>query len=306
MSKSGVGSRWSLVAALVLPTMPPSAAAAQVIVSVDWLRDRLNEPSLVVVHTGMDRADYDRGHLPGARFAPLMDFHAHGAGLPPVPQLVAGVEALGIGNDSRVVITGDPMSAAILYVALDYLGHGARTSVLDGGLDAWRAAGGTLSTELVRSPRARFSPSPRTDLVVSAEWIQQRLRVPGIALLDARSPAEFAGATDREQLPRFGHIPGAGHLDWIETFVAWTPRRGADRDLDSSPQDPRLKPADLLRERFAAAGAAPGDTVVAYCTVGMRASHLYLVARHLGFPARLYVGSMTDWTTRAERPVARP
>ena len=68
---------------------------------------------------------------------------------------------------------------------------------------------------------------------------------------------------------------------------------------------PRLRDADSLRARFAAAGAEPGDTVVTYCRTGVQASHLYLVARSLGFTVRMYDGSFIDWSRRTELPVTR-
>jgi thiosulfate/3-mercaptopyruvate sulfurtransferase len=288
------------LAALALPGW----AAAQVVVSAEWLKRNLATRDLVVLHTAMQRADYDAGHLPGARFADAMVFHAHGSTLPPPERMAAELGSLGVSNRSRVVIVGEPMTAALVFVALDYLGHGARTSVLDGGLPGWKAVGGAVSTESVAPERATFSPRSRQDLAVTAEWVEARRAGAGIALVDARSSAEYAGTTDVERLPRAGHIPGAGHVDWLDTFAEADGLRQRDaRHGDNTPFDGKLVPLAELKRRFEAAGVAPGDTVVAYCTVGMRASHLYVVAKHLGYPARLYVGSMADWTSVAARPV---
>lgn len=285
-----------------------SAVPDSLLVSPEWLAARLGAPRLVVLQTAMGRGAYDRGHVPGARFASVMDFHAHhGDQLPPVARLQSAVEALGITTDDHVVLVGDPMSTALMFVALDYLGHGDRTSVLDGGFPAWREAGGAISTSVPDWGRSRFEPRVKTDMVVTADWIAGRLGRPGTVLLDARSEAEYLGTTEVEGLPRYGHIPGARHLDWLDTFRPedWT-RRQDGRIADEAPTHARLRPAAELRQRFVALGGEPGTEVVTYCTVGMRASQLYFVARMLGYRARLYVGSMSDWSRRADLPVAGP
>jgi thiosulfate/3-mercaptopyruvate sulfurtransferase len=278
-----------------LPLVPllfwASIGSAQVTVKPAWVMEHRGDQGLVVLHAGMDRTGYDAGHIPGARYAPVMSFHAHGAALPPARELGLAFGALGISERSRVVVTGDPLEVALVYLALDYLGAASQASVLDGGLAAWKAAGYQLTRDVPPFDSVAFSGSARKDLVVDADWVAARLNRPGVVLLDGRSKAEYDGTTDQEGLPRSGHIPGGIHLDWRDTFVA-----GSDR----------LLPADSLRARLKAAGVVAGDTVVTYCTVGMRASHLYLVARELGLNARVYVGSMADWSRRSELPVVGP
>jgi thiosulfate/3-mercaptopyruvate sulfurtransferase len=127
-------------------------------------------------------------------------------------------------------------------------------------------------------------------MIVDAQWVRERLDDPGVAILDARPPAEFSGETPGEGIGRPGHIPGARNVFW-QTLVR-------------SPDDARLKDETELRRMFEEAGAAPGDTVVAYCRTGGQASFLYTVARHLGYDVRLYDGSYVDWS-RTEYPVER-
>lgn len=283
-----------------LAAAPVQAPADSLLVSADWLRAHLREPGLVVLQSTETRADFDAGHIPGARFVPMMEFHNHDRSdqLPDAAGMAAALGRLGVSNQSRVVIVADPMSAALLFVALEYLGHGDRTAILDGGMAAWHAVRGDVSRQAAPFPPASFTPRVKTDMVVDAAWVASRLDDPAVRLLDARSRAEYEG-TARESLPRRGHIPGAAHLDWVATLN----RSGsADRMGESSPEG-GLRSRQELERLFTDAGVRPGSTVVTYCTIGMRASHLYFVARLLGHSPRLYVGSMADWVRDAARPV---
>ena len=117
----------------------------------------------------------------------------------------------------------------------------------------------------------RLNPSVRTTLNDVAS--------PGATvLLDTRSPEEFRGETDMDARP--GHIPGAVN-------VPHTEMAGADGKL--------LIDANLLRERLAAAGITPRDSVVAYCRSGVRASLAYLSMQQAGYTVRLYDGSYAEW-----------
>jgi thiosulfate/3-mercaptopyruvate sulfurtransferase len=188
------------------------------------------------------------------------------------------------------VVYGDlgGLAAGRAFFTLDYLGH-TRVSLLDGGLEAWKAENGALATTPPQVRRGSFTPRPRADRVVDAGWVRQRLDDPRYLLIDARPTAQFSGE-DAAGL-RAGHIPGAKNIFWRTALV--------------SDDDPRLRPAAELRSLYAAAGAAPNRTVVTYCRTGMQASHAYFVARYLGYDAVMYDGSMVDWSRQAELPVAR-
>ena len=257
------------------------------LVTADWVAARQADPAVVLLHVG-GATDYRDGHIPGARLVDLMRVHSHGAhGMPPAQDLRDAFEAAGVSDQSRIVLYGSGMSAAIAFVALEHIGLGNRASVLDGGLSAWRANGGVVSTTPAEAARGQLGPMRPGQAVADAGWILPRLKGTGIAILDARTPAEYAG-TARESLPRTGHLPGARLLEWTQ--------------LTDSVTGKFLPPAEL-QALFASRGVAPGDTVVSYCTVGMRASQLYFAARLLGHPARMYAGSMMDWAARTELPI---
>ena len=112
-------------------------------------------------------------------------------------------------------------------------------------------------------------------------------------LIDVRPLNEYTGE-DGGQNGRYsaGHIPGARHMAWDMLIY--------------SNADPRLKPVEELRAMFAAVGADGERSVLLYCTVGMRASMAYFVARMLGYDTYLYDGSWADWSARGNPVEAGP
>jgi len=282
---------------------PPQQPAGPELVSVDWLKQHLTDPNQVIVQIAMERFGYDAGHIPGSVFVPMGEFHGHGDRLPAPEAIATALGRYGITNDRRVVLIGDPMSTAILFVALDYVGHAGKTAVLDGGLGAWRAAGNATSKESVAAKPGSFVPAARNDMIVDAKWMKENLGNKRVALLDVRTRAEFDG-TAKERLPRRGHIPGAKYVPWLATFDARDLEKDASGEpVDMAPEMVRLLPRPELQQLFASAGAKNDGLVVTYCTVGMRASHVYFVSRLLGLPTRLYLGSMADWTKDPNNPV---
>jgi thiosulfate/3-mercaptopyruvate sulfurtransferase len=279
-----------------LSAQQPAAAAVDhaLLVSTDWLAESLDDPAVVVLQVGRDEAEYRAGHLPGARFVPLGSIIVERDGkpneLPDLGMVTEVFRTAGVSDDSHVVVYGDlgGLAAGRAFFTLDVLGH-PRVSVLDGGLEVWKAEGRHLATEAPAARRGTFTPRPQPRRVVTAGWVQQRLGDPSYVLIDARPTAQYTGEDAAGLRP--GHIPGAHNIFW--------------RTALRSDDDLRLKDPATLRAMYAAAGAAPGRTVVTYCRTGIQASHAYFVARYLGYDAVMYDGSYVDWSRRDELPVAR-
>jgi thiosulfate/3-mercaptopyruvate sulfurtransferase len=285
----------------ILTALAVLATTPGLLVSPADLAAALKDPATVVIAVGDRPGDFEAGHIPGARFVRYgdiaIDKGAIRSELPPVEQLRSVLTAAGISNTSKVVIYGSPISAARMFFTLDYLGH-PNARLLNGGLNAWKANGGALETGPAPSPKppafaeataGRQVPSPtltptvQPDRVVTADWIKERLSTPKLTLLDARPDNEFTGADggmNGMHVP--GHLPGARQLVWNTL-------------LDSTG---RFLPDAELKKKFEAIGAQAGTPLVSYCMVGMRASVTYFVARHLGYDARMYDGSIEDWTER--------
>jgi thiosulfate/3-mercaptopyruvate sulfurtransferase len=266
------------------------------IVSVEWLAQHLKDDELVLLQVG-EQDEYTAAHLPRAQFIQLTDISTpRGQGLvlelPPVEQLKATFEKLGITDTSRIVIyfSKDWVTpTARVFMTLDYLGLGDRTSILDGGLPAWRAAGKPVTADRNEAVRGHFTPKPNSKLVVDAVWVSANLNKPGVMILDARAPKFYSGA-EAGQMPRAGHIPSARNIPF-STLV---------EDATN-----KFKSADALRELFKAAGVKQSDSITTYCHIGQQASLLYFAARYLGYDAHVYDGSFEDWSRRQDLPVEK-
>jgi thiosulfate/3-mercaptopyruvate sulfurtransferase len=241
-------------------------------VSTAWLAEHLRDSGLVVLQTSQSPEAAEQ--IPGARVVPhaaLMTMSAS-HDLAATSDLVAALERAGVSNSSHVVIYGEPLAAGWLFFALDYLGH-ERTSMLDGGLEKWKAEGRPLRPVASPPGNGRFQPRVRSQLKSSAEAIQNRGRG-AVAVLDARSEREYVA----------GHIPGARLLSWDQVY--------ADRKLQI------FKSPEELAVLFAAAGAPGGTSAITYCQIGLRSSLLYFAARYAGLNASNYVGSWSEWSAK--------
>jgi len=259
--------------------------APGVLVSAEWLEEHLDDPSLVLLYVGMPTARSGTAFIPGAHFLNYQEIAQTQGGLiaeiPPVDVLIDAFERAGVSNDALVIVYGSPGHLpARVYMTLDYLGHGERTAVLDGGLEAWRAEDRPVMTSLQETTRATFTPSLQDDVLVTAQWVAERLDDGSVTLIDARPEGDYSGAR-APRTGRPGHIPGAYNLYW--------------EDLTVSSENPVLRPLPEVQARFSESGANRLGTVVSYCYIGMRASYTYMIAKHLGYDARFYDGSWNEW-----------
>src|SRR5262245_60620875 len=144
---------------------------SEMLVSTDWLAKHISDRDVFVIHVAADRKHYDDGHLPGARFLSSKEILTTRNGvaneLPAVDELQKVFERLGVGDAGRIVIYGEnsPLLAARVYFTLDYLGHGDRAALLDGGIEKWNAEKLLVETQPVSHESAKFTPRPRPQVV---------------------------------------------------------------------------------------------------------------------------------------------
>ncbi|WP_417229626.1 3-mercaptopyruvate sulfurtransferase [Brevundimonas sp.] len=239
------------------------------------------------------RIDFERERIPGAVF---FDLEAGSEQASPLPHMLptaaafaAHVSALGIGDQDDVIVYDTPglVSAARIWWMLRTFGA-ARVRVLDGGLPAWRAAGGSLESGPRSSPtpgrfRARFdldAVADRTEVAAATEA--------GVQVLDARSAGRFAG-TAPEPRPglRGGHMPGACNLPFADILMA----------------DSTMKRGAALEAAFRAAGIDLERPVITSCGSGVTAAVLSLGLAVLGRPSRVYDGSWAEWGGRDDTAI---
>lgn len=280
------------------------AANRSPLIDADTLMARIDAPNLrlfdcrfSLAQPELGRCRYASGHLPGAVYAHL-DHHLSApitpsSGRHPLPdsaRLADWLGRCGVDRETDVVVYDDigGAFAVRLWWLLRWLGH-AYAAVLDGGLQAWIAAGGSLSTVEPTIARGRFVAKPNDRLWLDTPDLVAELEDDRCQVIDARAPERFRG--DSEPIdPVAGHIPGAvnlplsGNLDDFGRFLA---------------------PA-ALRKRFTdAIGARSPERIAHSCGSGVNACHNLLAMELAGLPgSRLYAGSWSEWIRDPARPVA--
>lgn len=285
---------------------PPSDA----LVSSSWLVANLGRPETVVIECsvqltprpegGVDlasgEAEFRRAHIPGAVFADLLgDFSEPGLrpfSLPDVGRLVQAFEALGVSNESTVVLYDRAHNAyaAWMWWILTSLGH-TDVLVLDGGFINWEQ-GGYPTTHMITPPvSGNFVPHPRNELFVGRADVDRAVMVADksqMCLVNALSASQHAGAIPVAH-GRRGHIPGSVNLPAINLV---DPSTGCYRD------------AEELRSEFAEAGALDADQVITYCAAGVNAASVAFVLMGLGASnVTVYGGGLVEWSADPARPL---
>ena len=274
------------VAALYVGSAAAASTRSDMLVSTDWLSAHLTDPDTVILHVSANRTTYDAGHIPGARFVAQGDIAITRDGipneLPATEDLVKVFEAAGVSDNQRVIVYSDAtvLPATRAYFTLDYLGHGDKAALLDGGLGKWRSEGRALTTAVPTVARGHFVPQIHQNVLARMDHVKQLSSKQGGTselLLDARPQTDYSGE-------KGGHIPTALNLYWMEGQV--------------SREDQALKPEADLRKLYEGAGITSNHKVVTYCHSGMQASQAYFTLKYLGYDVSMYDGSMSEWEAK--------
>jgi thiosulfate/3-mercaptopyruvate sulfurtransferase len=272
------------------------------LVTTEWLAANLDARDLRVVDAtwrlpgdgGDPRAAYDAAHIPGAVFLDLAEIvdttHAAPMMLPGPEKFASRMAALGLGDGTRIILYDDSSlhSAARAWVMLRSFGI-PDVAILDGGLAKWRVEGRALSNERT-TPRPRHvTPRIRGEGIHNLADMRANLDSGTAQVLDARSPARFAG---EEPEPRPGvvpgHIPGSINLPYSRFFD----------------EDGTWKHGASLRAAFTDAGVDLDRPIVATCGSGVTASVIAFAAHLLGKEAAVYDGSWGEWGVDPTTPKA--
>jgi thiosulfate/3-mercaptopyruvate sulfurtransferase len=256
--------------------------------------------------------EYRKAHIPGAVYADLdtalsdqgvVDpdgtHHPHpdaaSAGRHPLPsreKFAMWLSSVGFANEMQAVVYDRQRSSYCgrLWWMLKWAGHDA-VAVLDGGLQAWQAAGGEVTDRAEPSHfQSNFKLGRPLRTLATTQDVQSRLGQPGQTLIDARAAARFRGEVEPLD-PVAGHIPGALN-------------RPFPLNMDS---EGKFKPAAQLKAEFAQLlGGRDPASVVHHCGSGVSSLPNLIAMELAGLgPTALYAGSWSEWCSDPKRPVAR-
>ncbi|PYD47359.1 sulfurtransferase [Novacetimonas pomaceti] len=250
-----------------------------------------------------DKKDFDAGHIAGAVNMPdIFTYLAETTqdGLATLQRTFASLFAeYGLDGKKTAIVYEDALhtrygASCRGYWILRYLGYPS-VGILDGGLSAWRRAGGTFTTETTTPVRTEFPLGINGDLMATYEDVMAALRSGGVKLLDNRDRVEWLGDSSSpygvDFAPRKGRIPGAVWIEWYD-FMKVTDNHASFRD------------AAEIRALAASRNLHPDDDIIIYCFKGARAANTYVALTAAGFTRlRIYMGSWNEWSRNSALPI---
>lgn len=273
------------------------------LVTAEWLMEHLDDADLVVIDATVvvepdaagnlqvvnGRTGYESAHIPGTQFADLLGELSDPDGeyefdVPSPENFAAAMGALGVGDDSRVVIY-DTMGmswAARVWWMLRWIGFD-QAALLDGGLNAWTAAGGELSDEPVIPVAQSLTVNLRPDLIAYQDEVRASMDSDTIYLIDALPGIHYRGEWTMYERP--GHIPGAANVPVTSLFD----------------EAGRFLPDDQLSQQF---GSDKQARTITYCGGGIAAASDAFALVRLGYTdVAIYDGSLDEWTADPDNPM---
>lgn len=266
-------------------------AQSSILVDADWVNRQNEEGDIIIFHISREE-NYNKEHIPGATFISHREYTFDDEekdlvfDRPSDSVLKDLFEAKGVGNDKEVVIyTNENWIPLVtrLYFTLDYLGHGDKTHILDGGLAAWKASGYEVTAEVTSPERSDFRIKPNPNVLADLQYMKASVEDKGNTILDCRSEVYYNGIQATHGA-RSGRIPGARSIPFTSLYEA--------SDIGGY----AFKTLPELKGIFLNQGLTEKEPLVLYCHIGMQLTVVYTVAKILGYKdVRMYDGSMHEW-----------
>jgi len=269
------------------------------LIDTDTLQRTLGKPELLVIDVRGDAAYEYGGHIPGAvhtTWHQYSDPNAVAKGLldPDMNRMEQKMRALGLNNDSEVVIYSNPFDnwgdEGRMYWMLEYFGH-TNMRILDGGWVKWVAEQRPFEHGRVTPKPGNFTMKPVSHTIITKDELRALVKhsQPRTKILDARSLEEYLGK-EVSGIPRPGHVPTALHVAWNGFLTT----------------NATVKDLATIKAGLEDKGLEPDDDIVCYCTGGVRSSWLYFVLKLAGYrKVRNYPGSWWEWSRDFACPVEK-
>ncbi len=266
-------------------------AQVPILVTPKWVSEHKGEANVRILQVNFLKFDYDNEHVPGAAYlwpgwlAP--DSPSGAMNKPGLKEATAIIEGFGISNTSHVIlyfVRSEVSATARMFLTFENLGMVGRVSLMDGGLEAWKKEGLPVTKEVPSLKKGSFTAKD-LGLLVDKNYVLKNLKSEAASIVDARMTKFYDGEPTGN--PRDGHIAGAKNIQYT----------------DMVDQNNIFKPVDQLQGYFNPDVPDKKKEIVTYCFIGQTASVVYLSARILGYQAKLYDGSMQEWSRIPELPM---
>ena len=276
-----------IILALIIPVQ--NLLAQDVIFANDL--SKIMKKSDVVVVSVRSTSDYKKVHISGAVHIDLKEIYTNQpveSVLKPAADVATVLGANGISEKKQIILydDGTGKSAGRMYWILDYLGA-PDVKILDGGVDAWKAARKPVTKNPTNVKAATFTPNVDKSKWAGIADVKKAVGSSSTVIIDARSPEEFKG-TDQTDI-RKGHIPGAVNIEFNKVLTA----------------DGKMKSADELKALFEKAGITKDKEVIVYCKSSVRAGIIYMALRSvLGYSnVKVFDGAFLEWQADSSNKV---
>lgn len=264
--------------------------------AANWIILDCRAPNTTVdKKTSQSLKGYNDGHIPGAVnlggdcAKVLRDEKSRVRKTDEVAKILGDA---GISSDKTVVVYEDAKRvthATVGFWILEYEGQND-VRLLNGGIEAWQAAGGKLDDKTTKLPPAKYAAHIHKERIATTEEVLKIANGEdkGCQLVDSRTAGEYKGTDVRAK--RGGHIPHCPvNISHVELYDKATGK---------------VKSMDDLNKIYG--GLNKTRRVIPYCQTGTRSTLAYLALRLMGFKnSANYDDSWIIWGNSEDLPIEK-